>query len=61
LSADARGEEWPIAEVLNIGTTWCAFAFMFSRNVERFRGGLVFKTRTLLYHSNLGPRVIKKK
>ena len=30
------------------------------RNVKRFRGGLVFKARRLLYHSTLGWRVIKK-
>ena len=28
---------------------------------ERFRGGLVFKAHTLLYHSTLGLRVIKKR
>ena len=28
---------------------------------RRFRGGLVFKAHGLLYHSNLGSRVIKKK
>jgi hypothetical protein len=32
-----------------------------SRNVERFRGGLVFKAHTLLNHSILGSRVIKKR
>jgi len=31
------------------------------RNVNRFRGGLVFKAHRLLYHSTLGWRVIKKK
>ena len=30
-------------------------------NVERFRGGLVFKAHRLLYHSPLGLIVIKKK
>jgi len=29
--------------------------------VKRFRGGLVFKANRLLYHSNLGVKVIKKK
>ena len=29
--------------------------------VQRFQGGLVFKAHRLLYHSNLGLRVIKKK
>jgi len=28
--------------------------------VQRFRGGLVFKTHRLLYHSTVGLRVIKK-
>ena len=31
------------------------------RNVQRFRGGLVFKPHRLLYHSSLGLRVMKKK
>jgi len=31
------------------------------RNVQRFRGGLVFKAHRLLYHLTLGLRVIKKK
>ena len=31
------------------------------RNVQRFRGGLVFKAHRPLYHSTLGLRVIKKK
>ena len=30
------------------------------RNVQRFRGGLVFKAHGLLYHSTLGLRVIKR-
>ena len=30
-------------------------------NVQRFRGGLVFKAHGLLYHSTLSLRVIKKK
>jgi hypothetical protein len=29
--------------------------------MERFRGGLVFNTHRVLYHSTLGSRVIKKK
>ena len=29
--------------------------------MQRFRGGLVFKTHRLLYHSTLGLRVIKKR
>jgi len=29
--------------------------------MQRFRGGLVFKAHRLLYHSTLGLRVIKKK
>ena len=31
------------------------------RNVQRFRGGLVFKAHRLLHHSTLALRVIKKK
>ena len=34
---------------------------MLSRNVERFRGGLVVKAHRLLCHSTLGVAVIKKK
>jgi len=29
-------------------------------NVQRFRGGLVFKAHGILYHSTLGLRVIKR-
>jgi len=31
------------------------------RNVQQFRGGLVFKAHRLLYHSTLGLRVIKNR
>ena len=31
------------------------------RNVKRFQAGLVSKAHSLLYHSTLGSRVIKKK
>ena len=31
------------------------------RDVQWFRGGLVFKAHRLLYHSTLGLRVIKKR
>jgi len=31
------------------------------KNVQRFRGGLVFKAHRLVYHSTLGSRVIIKK
>ena len=34
---------------------------LLKKNVERFRGGLVFKAHRLLYHSTLGLRVTKKK
>ena len=34
---------------------------LLSRNVERFRGGLVFKALRLLHHSTLGSKVIRKK
>ena len=33
---------------------------LISRNVGRFRGGLVFKAHSLFHHSTLGARVIKK-
>ena len=32
-----------------------------TRDVKRFRGGLVFKAQRLWYHSTLGLTVIKKK
>ena len=34
---------------------------IFHRNVQRFRGGLVFKAHKMLYHSTLGLRVMTKK
>jgi len=34
---------------------------LLSRNVKRFRGGLVFKAHRRVYHSTLGLRVIKNK
>ena len=34
---------------------------LLSRNVEQFRGRLVFQAHRLVYHSTLGLRVIKKK
>ena len=34
---------------------------LYSRNVQRFQGGLVFKAHRLLYHATLGFRVIKKR
>jgi len=49
-----RGRVVPIGTVLNLRTTAL-------RNVQRFRGGLAIKARTLLYHSTPGLRVIKKK
>ena len=32
-----------------------------NRNVQWFRGGLIFKADRLMYHSTLGLRVIKEK
>ena len=32
-----------------------------SRNVKRFRGGLVFNAHRLVYHSTVGLRVIKRR
>ena len=34
---------------------------LLSRNVERFRGGPVFKAHRLLYHSTLGSKLMVKK
>ena len=41
--------------------TWCRGSQPLYKNVDRFRCGLVFKAHRLLYHPNLGLRVIKKK
>ena len=38
-----------------------AAAYVLRTNGKRFRGGLVFKAHTLVYHSTLGSRVMKKK
>jgi len=35
--------------------------FKLHKNVQRFRGGLVFKAHRLVYHSTLDLRVIEKK
>jgi len=40
---------------------WIEHRQLLSRNVKRFRGGLVCKAHRLVYHSTLGWRVIKKK
>ena len=34
---------------------------LLGKNVERLRGGLVFKAHRLVYHSTLGSRVMMKK
>jgi len=43
------------------GKTTSFASQLLSRNVKRFRGGLVFKAHRWLNHSTLGSRVIKKK
>ena len=48
LKFECRVEGWCLKEALHI-------------NVQRFRGGLVFKAHRLLYHSTVGLRGIKKK
>jgi len=60
--------EFPFpGSLTSTGRGWIEAAFFSSqwlllyRNVQRFRGGLVFKAHGLLYHSTLGLRVIKKK
>ena len=42
-------------------TSNCSAREILSRNVKRFRGGLVFEAHGLLYHSTLGVKVLKKK
>ena len=62
----------PETEISTSDLAWIAMLVSSSRllglseqllrsNVKRFRGGLVFKAHSLLYHSTLGLRVIKKK
>ena len=42
--------------------SWCIrFQQLLHINVQRLRGGLVFKAHRLLYHSTLGLRVVKQK
>ena len=50
--------------LLNLRTTGNYFAAMWQllrRNVERFRGGLVFKAHRLFYLSTIGLIVIKRR
>ena len=44
-----------------VAGAWWRVEQLLSQNMERFRGGLVFKVHRLLYHSTLGLRVIKQK
>ena len=58
--------EHPPGEVAaeNVGhhsTRLCAQEQLRYKTLQRFRGGLVFKAHSLVYHSTLGSRVIKKK
>ena len=46
---------------LGVGVQFSIQEQLVSRNVERFRGGLVCKVHRLLYHSTLGARVMQKK
>jgi len=65
-----KSREWAplkakVESLLTLGNsgilhTWWA-ALKRTRNVQRFRGGLVFKAHRLLYHSTLGLRILKKK
>jgi len=48
--------ERPAAAIL-----WYVPEQLLHRNVQRFRGGLVFEAHRLWYHSTLGLRVIKKR
>jgi len=45
---------------LSSSSRWCLVLGISYINVQRFRGGLVFKAHRRLYHSTLGLRVIKK-
>jgi len=56
----------PVAEALLKLAYWVSGTVLnleqlMHRNVQRFRGGLVFKAHRLWYHSTLGVRVTKKK
>jgi len=53
--------EYSHLERLNLMVQFSISEQMLSRNVERFREGLVFQAQRLLRHSSLGSRVIKKK
>ena len=50
-----------IASARSLSVTSCISEQLISINVERSRGGLVFKAHELMYHSTLGSRVIKQK
>ena len=54
-------EEKLLLGSMKADTTQVHFSELLHRNVQRFRGGLVFKANRLLHHSTLGLRVIKKK
>jgi len=56
LTQDASKKRW----YLGARKRWEGEKLLY-RNVQRFRGGLVFKTHRLLYHSTPGLRVINKK
>jgi len=57
---EAERFAWASPPSLPRGVT-AATEQLLHRNVQRFRGGLVFKAHRLLYHSTLGLRVIKKR
>jgi hypothetical protein len=43
-----------------LSLVWSVEEQLLGRNVERFRGWLVFKAHRLLYHSTLGSRITKR-
>jgi len=53
---DQRTSSWRPKSCMSTTLRWA-----WSRYVKRFRGGLVFEADSLVYHSTLGVRVIKKK
>ena len=56
----ARGVSWN-PDMAQCCGTQVPLPPLLRRNVQRCRGGLVFKAHRLVYHSTLGLRLIEKK
>ena len=52
---------WRLCDSISCGQEFSIEEQLLRRNVNRFRGGLVFKAHRLVYYSTLGLRVIKEK